>query len=95
MRQGILIAVAAAHFASSTLAQTVNPHISDVLRGATAMTTLNDGTVLVSKQDAAFICFIDIVDLYAQVLAEGRPEIVRQPAAICVSADVFTNLGDR
>lgn len=70
------------------------PSLSEVMRGATAMTTLRDGSILVAKPDGAFLCFTDVVDLYFQVLSEGRPEIVRQPSAICTSVDNFRNLGE-
>ena len=70
------------------------PRLADVMKGATAIATLHDGSILVAKPEGGYLCVLDVADVYFQALAQGQPEIVRTPAAICTSVDNFKTIGE-
>lgn len=71
------------------------PPLAEALNGATAVTTLANGYVLVTRPDASFICAINLNPSYFVALAQGTdPEgRVLPPGALCVPTDRVANLG--
>jgi len=68
------------------------PVFQDIVVGATAMTTLPGGYLLVSKPDGAFLCVLDIREGYFVTLMQGGIPDASIPSAICTSVEDFKKM---
>lgn len=84
-------------FAAPTLAaaQDTSKSLEDVMKGATAMTTLANAFLFVSGDAGEYICAIELQSNYFRSLAQGEAAKAgeTQPASICVPATEFKNIG--
>lgn len=91
-RLALLLACAA----SPVLAQDAapRPSLAEVMKGATAMATVANGYLFVTKPDSAWVCAININSNHFAALIAGDDVVADQtvPGALCVPADHFKNL---
>jgi hypothetical protein len=78
-------------FLNPSLAQDV-PSFEEIVVGATAMTTLAGGYLLISKPDSAFLCVIDIREGYFVTLMQGGEPDASIPSAFCSSVEGFRKM---
>ena len=68
------------------------PKFQDVVVGATALTTLPGGYLLVSRPDGAYVCVLDIREGYFVTLMQGGKPDASIPSAICSAVDEFKQM---
>ncbi len=66
--------------------------LQDAMAGATAMTTMPDGSVLIANPAGSHLCVLDVSQPFWRLLLENREQVTRSPQAICVSVDSFEAL---
>lgn len=81
--------------ATASQAQDTSKSLEDVMKGATAMTTLANAFLFVSGDAGEYICAIELQSNYFRSLAQGEAAKAgeTQPASICVPATEFKNIG--
>ena len=67
----------------------------DVLKGATAMTVLPNGYILIAKPDDAYICVLNIRSEYGEYKIRGQVDGGVTPRAWCGSVEGFKKVGEK
>jgi len=67
---------------------------SEVVKGATAITELSNGMILIAKLDGGFLCEIAVREDYVNFKKSGQKDYGDVPRSWCMSLDNFKRFGE-
>ncbi len=72
------------------------PSLAEVMQGATALTALGSGYVMVANADGGWLCAVNVSAKHFVALRDGDDVVAEQtvPGALCVPASHFKNLAE-